>query len=229
MNKFLPVFLFLLSAFALAAAEPLPSGKSTAFEAEKKALEAERQRLANERRNIEVEKLRIQKEKQLLAIREVVTAHRSAVLAADLDKMLSICSKDYSENAWDGKTRSYDDLLKMVKYYSIVRSSSDLEEVMENALLIQGIAISDELREKASSIKKTSQAQQTISEIRSAFDAIFAKSSASAKFITVKNISINGNRASAVSEINEPGSKNRYPVKYELILHRGKWLVTSVK
>ncbi|MBE6356205.1 MAG: hypothetical protein E7058_03730 [Lentisphaerae bacterium] len=194
-------------------------------------INAERKRIDDERKRLESEKARLRKEKQLLAdqrtIRELIFTHRSAVLSADLTKMLSICSKDYCEISYDGKKRSYDDLLKMVKYFSLMRNSNDIEVVMENALLIQGLTISDQLREKASSIKNTSQAQQTVNEIRNAFDRITAKSSEAVKFITVRDIVIKDGQASAISEINDPASDKKYPVKYQLILHRNQWLIRS--
>lgn len=203
------------------------------LDAEKKALADERRRMNAERLNLENEKRHIQQEKQLLAdqrnIRELVISHRTAVLTADLDKMLSICSKDYSEISRDGSTRTYDDLLKMVKYYAIVRNSDDLEAVMENAMLIQGLVISDQLREKASSIKKTGQAKEAVAGIRSSFNAALSRAASLVKYITVSNITVNGDHASAVSEINDPSSTQTYPVKYELILHRGSWLIKSIR
>lgn len=163
------------------------------------------------------------------AITKVLIEHRSAVMTLNLKKMLTVCSKDYRETAWNGKIQTYDDFLKIAKAFDAIRNSDDLETVVENAMIIQNEVISDRQREHAASLKKTAKAREIIDTVRKNLDTMITAGSASARYIRIRDIRIDGEKASAVCELQMPDGSAGYRRDCSLILHRGQWLVQQVR
>ena len=163
------------------------------------------------------------------AITRALTEHRTAVLTLDLKKMLTLCSKNYRETTRDGRLLTYGDFLKIAKAFDLLRSSDDLETVMENAMIIQNEKLNDRRKEYISSLKKTAKARETIENMRKKLDELTAAGGAAAQYIRVSDIRIDGEKAFAVCELQLPDDPEPYRCCYELILHRGQWLIQQVK
>lgn len=157
-------------------------------------------------------------------IRKTVIAYCSAQLSTDIRKMLEFCSEEYCEPGRSGITITLADLKKIVGYYDRMRSSDDLEVILENALLIQGQQLSAAQKEEIAKIKKSGRDKTIVSGIKKNF-AVIAETGKQA-VVTIAKIDSDGQNAIAEVSIKAPDGKV-YRRRCFLVLRKGKWLISK--
>lgn len=162
------------------------------------------------------------------AVKESIVSHRRAVLTVDLEKMLEFCTGDYQEPAGNGTFRSRGEIERTAKYLAVVRNSKDLEEVMENALLLQNQSLSDARRLQIRKDKESKEAWKSVTMLRSYLLELQKKGEISGKGLEVVNCRISGDKASAEVILRDPADAKSYTVKYFLRRERGRWLVYKI-
>ena len=216
-----------------AAAERAAAERAAAERAAAERAAAERaaaERAAAERAAAEraaAERLAAEKAAAERAVTAAVTGHRQALLCADLQKMLTFCDKSYRELDGNGQSRTYADLVKLAGYFHLMRTSDDLEVVMENALLLQDSVMSDFQRQQIRSLKNTPEARTILTTIRTNYGQIADRGRELAAHIRVSGVRINGDRAVAVLLLTDPVSCNTYRTDYQLVKKNNKWLVVK--
>ena len=218
------------SAAERAAAERAAAERAAAERAAAERAAAERaaaERAAAER--AAAERLAAEKAAAERAVTAAVAGHRRALLGFDLNELLTFCAPSYRENDGNGVSRTYADMVKLAGYFHLMRTSDDLEVVMENALLLQEKAMSDYQRQQVRLLKGTDRGREILTMLRTNYERIAAQGRELAANIRVSAVRVNGNRAEATLYLTDPISRNTYRTDYQLVKSGNKWLVVKAE
>ncbi|MBE6374903.1 MAG: hypothetical protein E7050_00400 [Lentisphaerae bacterium] len=160
------------------------------------------------------------------AVRNTVTAFRTAQLTLDFRKMMEFCSKNYSEPGRSGIPITLNDLKKIIGYCDKMLTSDDLEVIMENALLIQGQQLSSKQKEELAQLKKSGKDKIIAAGVKKNFAAI--ADAGKKAVVTVSNISADAQSAAA-DIITKTADGKIYHSRCFLIFSNGKWLVNKLE
>ncbi|MBR7121343.1 MAG: hypothetical protein IKC94_03775 [Lentisphaeria bacterium] len=159
--------------------------------------------------------------------------YRLTIFAFDFEKALKYCTDDYVEYAPDGSRKTAENLRQMMLTYRMMENSDDLEVVLACAMRLQGAVMSEAQRQQIRAIKGTPKGAQALAAVKQQLNAIKNQMSsmreALIKMMTIRDVKISGNQATAIQEVTEPGSGKKYITHYKLRKVNRQWLICELR
>lgn len=161
------------------------------------------------------------------AVKKTVLFYREATARLDGLTALKVCAPEYEEI--NGSSRlNYEQTRKAAIQLHNLLNAKSLEEILIAQKKLAGQQPSAEELAQMRALKGSDQEKEIMRGIKNNFNAARSEAAKLLKKIEIKDIRINGNRASARQVLVHPMTGKEVFSDYQLIKRDGKWWITRI-